>query len=317
MSDTPVTKSSVLLIGGPDAGKSNFLFRLWIAIDQGRGVLSKDGLPSVLEYLRGGAERLLEGEFAERTSKEVHERLLVPVKCAGGAIGAAGTLIVPDAAGEQLLGIYRSRQWSAAWEDLISPQCACLVFVRAGSDETVTPLDWATCFEKYGAAPEPSQATGPSGASAPAEQGFGEGGDDEAPEPPTQVVLTELLQFLRRAFTDVVGGSFRPRIGIVVSAWDAVPVDQQPAGPMQYIQDNFPMLYQFITANYDQFEFQVFAASIVAGDLKNDEEFKDVYMKGKPADFGYVLHTLSGVVTESPDITLPVAWALRALPDAS
>src|ERR1035441_2089631 len=154
MSAPSGTNNSVLLIGGPDAGKSNFLFRLWIAIDQGQGVLTKDGLPSDLEYLRGGAERLLEVEFAERTSKEVHERVLVPVKCAHGATASAGTLIVPDAAGEQVLGIYRNRQWSAAWEELISSRCSCLTFVRAGSDETVTPLDWATCFEKYGSAPE-------------------------------------------------------------------------------------------------------------------------------------------------------------------
>ena len=46
---------AVLLIGGPDAGKSNFLFRLWIAIDAGQGALVKDGLPSELDYLSGGA----------------------------------------------------------------------------------------------------------------------------------------------------------------------------------------------------------------------------------------------------------------------
>ena len=45
---------AVLLIGGPDAGKSNFLFRLWIAIDTGQGALVKDGLPSELDYLSGG-----------------------------------------------------------------------------------------------------------------------------------------------------------------------------------------------------------------------------------------------------------------------
>jgi hypothetical protein len=310
MNAPPVTNNSVLLLGGPDAGKSNFLFRLWIAIDQGQGVLTKDGLPSDLEYLRGGAERLLEGEFAERTSKEVQERVVVPVKCTGGVTRTGGTLVVPDAAGEQALGIYRSRQWSAAWEELISSRCSCLAFVRAGSDETVAPLDWATCFEKYGAPPTPA------GAGGPAKQGNGQADDDKAPEPPTQVVMTEWLQFLRRAFTDVVGGAFLPRIGIVVSAWDAVPVDQQPAGPMKYLRDNFPMLNQFIAANYHQFEFQVFGVSIVGGDLTNDEDFKQQYVKGRPADFGYVLHSLSGSATESPDITLPVAWALRVLPDA-
>lgn len=320
MNGTPeVDHSSVLLIGGPDAGKSNFLFRVWIAIDQGRGILVKDGLPSDLEYLRSGAERLLEGKFAERTSKEVHERVLVPVKRADLAIGPGGTLIVPDVAGEQVLAIYRNRQWSEAWEELISSKCACLLFVRAGSDEVVTPLDWATCFEKYGAvlgAPVPGVVAQDAANAATAEDDV-KTDDEKGLQPPTQVVLTEWLQFLRRAFTAVGGGSFRPRIGLIVSAWDAVPADQQPAGPARYLEDNFPMLHQFIKANGDRFDFQIFGLSVVAGDLTNDEEFRDAYLKGRPPEFGYVLHSLSGQVEQSPDVTLPVAWALRALTDAS
>jgi hypothetical protein len=177
------------------------------------------------------------------------------------------------------------------------------LFIRAGSDEVVAPLDWATCFEKYGGIPEAPKL---------AEQGQAAGTDDErVAELPTQVVLTEWLQFLRRAFTAVVGGSFRPRVGVVISAWDAVPTDGQPAGPMVYLKENFPMLHQFIEANADRFDFQVFGLSIVAGDLKNDEEFKQIYLQGRPRDFGFVIHPLSGKFEKSSDITLPVAWALR------
>ena len=127
-----------------------FCFRLWIAIDTGQGALVKDGLPSELDYLSGGAAGLLEGRFAGHTSKEVYERVLVPVKNRVPGASRAGTLVVPDLDGEQILTIYRNRRWSAVWEDLISNRCACLLFVRAGSDAIVAPLDWATCFEKYG-----------------------------------------------------------------------------------------------------------------------------------------------------------------------
>lgn len=312
--------NAVLLIGGPDAGKSNFLFRLWIAIDGGSGVLVRDGLPSEVNYLREGAERLFEGEFAGHTSKEVHERVVVPVKRAAFATAAGGTLIVPDVPGEQVLAICRNRQWSQAWEELISRRCACLLFVRAGSDEVVAPLDWATCFEKYGAiieALKPVEQTQAAGALGDASPNQNQPDDERAAQLPTQVVLTEWLQFLRRAFTAVAGGSFRPRVGVVISAWDAVPIDQQPAGPVKYLKENFPMLHQFIEANDDQFDFQVFGVSIVAGDLKNDEEFKENYLKGTPRDFGFVVHSLSGQFTQSLDITLPVAWALRVLLESS
>lgn len=303
---------SVLLIGGPDAGKSNFLFRLWIAIDGGGGALVKDGLPAEVEYLRGGAERLLEGEFAEHTPREVYERVVIPVRSSALTVPHSGTLVVPDVSGERVLDIFRDRQWSQAWEELISPSCACLIFVRAGSDEIIAPLDWATCFDKYGTVIDAPQTAGHD----EIERSVGDASstanstDDEKPgKTPTQVVLTEWLQFLRRAFTDVVGGSFRPRVGVVISAWDAVPIEQQSRPPVAYLKENFPMLNQFIEANADRFNFQVFGVSIVAGDLKSDDEFKQNYLRA-PRDFGFVVHSLAGEWKRSCDITLPVAWGL-------
>ena len=302
-------QNSVLLIGGPDAGKSNFLFRLWIAIDCGGGALVKDGLPSQVEYLREGAERLLEGEFAPRTSKVVDERVVIPIKSIHPELKASGALIVPDVSGEQILTICRNRQWSQSWESLISEQCGCLIFVRAGSDEVVAPLDWVTSFEKYGGILDGKTSNQPIDSQMQNDEQDAQ--ESEPPVQPTQVVLTEWLQFLRLAFTDVVSGSCKPRVGVVVSAWDAVPIDQQKSSPFQYLRDNFPMLHQFIESNNDRFDFQVFGVSIVNGDLKNDKSFRENYLNGRPQEYGLVVHTLSGrCIEESPDITLPVAWAV-------
>lgn len=299
-------RNSVILIGGPDAGKSNFIFRLWIAIDEGKGALVKDGLPPDVEYLRAGAESLLQGKFAGHTSKEVRQRVHVPVQTLVGR--KKGILVLPDVPGEQILAIYRDRRWSDDWEELISGQAACLLFIRAGSKENVVPLDWAMCFEKYGAVPQPPPQEH-AGDTAPHRQAA-----EAVVEHPTQVVLTDWLQFLKRAFTSIVAGRFRPRVGLVVSAWDAVPREQQEAGPVAYLKDNFPMLHQFVEANDNLFAFQIFAVSVVDGDLENDEEFKQRYSNGRPQDFGMVLHSLSGHLSRSDDLTVPVAWALGMLP---
>lgn len=321
-----VPTSSVLLIGGPDAGKSNYLFRLWIALNDGRGALTKDGLPSDVEYLRAGAERLLEGAFAGRTSKEVHERIEMPVKTSeSGAQVRRGVLLVPDMPGEQIRAIYRNRQWSKAWEEHISARCGCLIFIRAGSSENVVSLDWATCIEIYGAAISPpssatpeansdsAAASAPAGAKAEAQPGQKQTDlkDGESKnEPPTQVLLTDWMQFLRRAIADHVGGAHRPRVGVVVSAWDAVPADQVAAGPLQYLKDNFPLLHQFVETNGDYLDLQVFGLSVVSGDLKADTEFRKKYEAGNPREFGFVIHSLQGELRQAADVTLPVAWAL-------
>lgn len=323
----PIPPSSVLLIGGPDAGKSNYLFRLWIALNDGRGALTKDGLPSDVAYLRSGAERLLEGEFAGRTSKEVHERIEMPVKSnVPGVPTQQGILMVPDMPGEQIRAVYRNRQWSSAWEDHVSARCGCLIFVRAGSSENVVALDWATCIEMYGSAISlPTAARPETGAAllsgtatlaaGQTEAEFGRKQPDSKEvesknEPPTQVLLTDWMQFLRRAIAEHADGAHRPRIGIVVSAWDAVPTDQKAAGPMQYLKDNFPLLHQFIETNGDDLDLQVFGLSVVSGDLNADTEFKKQYEAGNPREFGFVIHSLRGDLRQDADVTLPVAWAL-------
>lgn len=286
---------SVLLIGVRDAGKTNFLSRLWLALEAGRGVLAKAGLPSDLDYLATGADHLLKGEFAERTPPDVRDATEIPVKNTSNGHEFLGTLIVPDLPGEQILSIFRTRQWSNEWEDRIGPGCGCLLFVRVDSNELIAPLDWLNCHHLVG---------GPLPAVPPENDGA-----DKA-KPPTQVVLVDWLQFLRKAFTERVRGSYKPRIGIVVAAWDLVPNDQKQTGPGVWVAANLPLLAQYVQANHDEFVFEYFGVSVASGDLKADEEFRKAYLNGDPRTAGEVVHSLSGAVETSSDMTLPVAWAL-------
>lgn len=286
---------TVLLIGVQDAGKTNFLSRLWLTLEAGGGMLTKAGLPSDLDYLKTGADHLLKGEFAPHTPRDVHNRTEIPVKTTSGGHEFRGSLVVPDLPGEQVLSVFRTRQWSSEWEDQIRSGCGCLLFVRVDSPELIAPLDWLNCPSHFGgplpqASPQKDQA-------------------DKA-KPPTQVVLVDWLQFLRKAFTDRVNGRYTPRVGVVVAAWDLVPNEQKGAGPEAWIASNLPLLSQFIQTNDDEFEFAYFGVSVTSGDLAADPGFKASYLKGDPRRAGEIVHSLSGTIETSTDITLPVAWAL-------
>jgi hypothetical protein len=285
---------AVLLIGGPDAGKTNFLIRLWLAIRKKTGRLRAEGIPADLEYLETGVDKLLRGEFAPHTPREVHNRIVIPVKESNAGESHA-TLIIPDCSGEEWLAIYRKREWSQEWEDVVSDTCGCLLFVRVDSDQNITPLDWITCTKVFGS---------PMNLPDSPENGGGEH------ETPTQVIMTDWLQCLRRAFTERVGGFFRPRIGIIVAAWDRIPMEQQHLGPEKYLDTNFPMFKQFIDTNEDYFNFAIFGVSIVGGDLRNAPGFREEYLKGDPHKTGYVVHCLKGVVEKANDLTIPVVWAM-------
>src|SRR5262249_61462218 len=63
--------SSVVIVGGPDSGKSNYIFRLWLAINDANGAICADGLPDHLDYLQTGSQSLLRGEFAQKTPHDV------------------------------------------------------------------------------------------------------------------------------------------------------------------------------------------------------------------------------------------------------
>jgi hypothetical protein len=288
MSTAPL--HNVLLIGGPDAGKSNYLFRCWLAIDQQQGLLRRAALPSNIEYLRAGVERLLEGAFAGHTPADVHDMTEIPVRSAKGDF--AGAIIVPDVAGERVLRIFEDREWSASWDSLIVENTSCLLFVRPDSERLIAPLDWVRCSDLYGEPPTRTQQAGTS-------------------EPPTQVLLVEWLQFLRSAFTARVRGSLVPRIGIVVTAWDAVPSEQRDLTADAWLEANLPMLHGYVGSNRGDFEFAVFGVSATAGDLSGDLAFRAQYVQQGPSTFGFVVHTLAGRRQVTSDVTLPIAWALR------
>jgi len=286
---------SVLLIGITDAGKTNFLSRLWLTLDGGGGILTKTALPPDLDYLKTGADHLLKGEFAPHTPRDVRDATEIPVKHISNGQQFSGTLVVPDLPGEQVMSVFLKRQWSDEWESRISPGCGCLVFVRVDSSELIAPLDWLNCPLQFGGTPIAAAA---------------EKDNTDKVKPPTQVVLVDWLQFLRKAFTGRVSGSYRPRVGIVVAAWDLVPPEQRDKGPQAWIASNLPLLAQYVESNDDEFEFEYFGVSVTSGDLTADPEFKDSYLKGNPRKAGEVVYGRAGVLESSTDMTLPVAWAL-------
>lgn len=286
---------SVILVGGPEAGKSNYLFRLWMSINKGNAKLRKSTLPDNVEYLEAGVASLMKGEFAGRTEQETPHEIEIPVTWGNGPTVAKGSLIIPDCAGEQWWKVYRRREWSDTWERFVSSASGCLVFVRAVSDKNVPALDWVTCNRYFG--------TGvlPGGAAAIKD------------EVPTQVVLVDLIQCLKDAMLDVIPNR-RPRIGVVVSAWDSAQREMKKLGPMAFINDNYPLLGQFLGSNSESADFQAFGLSIVDGDLNDERGFRQQYFTREPTEVGSVVWSTSQGVSQSSDITLPVLWAMGIEP---
>lgn len=280
------TPSNVIFVGGPGSGKSNYLFRTWIAIEREKGLLVKNGLPPELEYLHEGASILLDGKFAPHTSKDTKLICEIPIGQRDHP-KSTGTLVVPDATGELWLDLYNKREWPMMWDDLVATNCGFVLFVCVGSPHNVPALDWIACERFYGSEVLPK----PTGV-------------------PTQVMLVEWLQILRSITKRKLGNNFKPRLSVVVTAWDRVPTSRTQEDPRDYLETEFPLLAQFIYADAHGFEARVFGLSVVGGDLELDPKFHDEYLRSEPSGQGYTVCQVRGATERSGDVLIPIYWAL-------
>ncbi|XIA63659.1 hypothetical protein ACFIOY_32050 [Bradyrhizobium sp. TZ2] len=107
-------RRNVVIVGGVDAGKTNYLLRFWLAMrDRKHRALVPDGLPIDAEYLNLGVAEQLKGQFAGHTQRGTRTLCEIPVKI--GDHPAA--LVVPDGPGEDWQRLYVERRWPADWEE--------------------------------------------------------------------------------------------------------------------------------------------------------------------------------------------------------
>lgn len=282
------TDRGVLLVGGKGMGKTNFLARLWGAAYKARtGILRYDGLPDDLEHLNTILDCILSGSFAGRTNPGELWHCEIPLTTRDSS-EFRGNLIVPDCPGEEWHRIYEKNEWSEVWENIIDNVSGCLFFVRPKADEFSAPLDWITC----------AKICGTNKVDLPTSE-----------HTPTQVEMVYWMQILRhaqRARNRHVG---KMRIGVIVSAWDALPPNIKKAKPSSFIETEMPLLHQFMATNTDEYQFTCFGVSIAGGDLTL-EDYKKKYREVDPYSSGYVIHELRGKFEQDSDHTLPVAWAL-------
>lgn len=278
--------NTVILVGGPDTGKTNFLARLVAHLRDGEGALKAIKLPDDMRYIEDALAHLMKGEFAPRshnTAEELSGEITIDVRFDDTH---EATITVPDVSGETWDEVAKSAQISQEWLDRVREANGALLFVRVLSDLNVAPMDWVNAPELLAFASE---------------------GDEHHFTLPTQVMLCELLRLLEENLT--VSDGNVPRVGVVVTAWDRLDPDTRTKGPGAFVETTFP-LFAGKLANTADIEVGVFGASVVGGELA-DPEFKSTYLDGDIVESGYIVDGTATSTDEVKDISRPVAWVLR------
>ncbi len=280
-----MNRKSIVLVGGPDSGKSNYVGRLWISLKEHKGTLIRAGMPSSTEYVDSICAHLLKGEFAGRTDRN-SERQDFSVSLKIGNDEESTDLVVPDFSGELWRDAVTNSELPQEWLDELGKAEGALLFVRVHSPLNVQPLDWVTARDML--------------------RHIGEGKDKA--ELPTQVILCELLRLLQDRLSNRPDGG-KPRVAIIVTAWDLLDAQSQAAGPAAYLCKEFP-LFSGALDDVDRIDIRIYGVSILGGDLQRDPAFKKKCQNSDISDIGVVMLERDGVWHNDPDVTYPVAWAM-------
>jgi hypothetical protein len=285
----PSGERSVILIGGHDTGKSFYVGRLWLALRRGDGLLAMPEDPEHIEYVEELIRSIEQGKYPQRTDNDGEARDF----CGGAVIrggrddGATVQIEVPDVAGELWERACEDRQIELAWIERIRSCAGALVFVRFGSKHFVKPLNWVTDADTM---------------KLPIARLI------KADRVATQIFLTDMLNLLEQNLGKALSLA-RPRVAILAAAWDALPQEVREAGPLAYVESEFPMFGGRLR-DRGRLETMAFGTSITGGDL-NTQAHREAFLKSNADEEGYVVYrSEDGELIECKDLTLPVAWAL-------
>ena len=275
---------SIILLGGPDSGKTNYIGRLWQALDDGTGALHAAEQPEDISFVLEVADHLFGGGFAPR-SEHSDARREFKVVVAAKKGGPRSRVVVPDMSGELWRNAVIDNEIAPEWMDELRRADAAMLFVRVDSDQDVRPLDWVTSrkmLEKLG------------------------GEEDQGL--PTQVMLCELIRFLEGALTDRDDGGL-PRLSVVVTAWDRVDAGKFEQGPVAYLEREYPLVAGRLD-DLKNIDVQIFGLSVVGGDLKHDPIYRQAFLEAGLDGQGWVAVLDEDKWRKDSDVTLPIAWAV-------
>ena len=285
-----MTTASIVLVGGPDTGKTNFIGRLWLALQNGESSLRLGGTPDEIKYVEDAVGHLHGGRFAPRTDKNVAaEQSSITIPLAGPEAGQGDErlqLVVPDISGEIWKTAVETKELSRKRMAQLEDAVGAVVFVRVLSALNVSPPDWVNSAELMQLQE-----------------------DVDAGEMPTQVMLCEFVRFLELKLR--AGNSSRkPRVAVVVTAWDLLDPERAAEGPRAYLEREYP-LFAGRLDDVSRFEVGIFSMSILGGDPEADEGFRARLLDEGLGSAGYVRYYSGKEIRETADVGLPVAWAIE------
>lgn len=286
---------NVLMLGGPNTGKSTFLVQLYGRIDSQSGRLVARGAPADLTPIKGGLERLASGLSLEHTRPATQQ--VVQHLPAATSDGEEVDFDIPEYAGETLDELVRRHRIPERWRSLISQSNQWLLFVR---------LEQFAELPELLTKPIGEQEAGPANTLGSAHSDTDDDPEEIRPEPdvgddsatiatpnnqidlPLDMRLVELLQMALHARAAKPRGAVtHPALTVVLSCWDECGVEKGDR-PEDIASARIPLLHRYVWATWRPEALEFLGLSSQGCHLQADTP-DETFVDNTPARQGYLV----------------------------
>ncbi|MBK8265215.1 MAG: hypothetical protein IPK80_28280 [Nannocystis sp.] len=277
----------LVLLGGPNSGKTHFAGQLYGRLRRRPGVLrlrQNQGTPPDLSALEGVLGCLEEGRPAEHTSMEVWEEVYLPLV---DARDHAIELRWPDYGGEQLNELFDQRSVREEWRSRLAKADGWVLLIRLNAE---TP--YPDALEELLLRTEGHV-----------------GGAERSVKWDANARWVEILQILLHvAGLGTVTRLQRPRLAVLLSCYDEL--GESLAPPRERLAKTLPLVSAFIESNWESSAVSIWGLSALGRALDRDST-DDTFIDEGPENQGWVVTPEGG--PPDADLSKPLAWLLGVL----
>lgn len=274
------TENSVLIIAGPNAGKTHFGGQLYgrLISRKFNYKIAPNNLPADLTIFEDVINKLAEGKRAGHTEASANRNIELKIDDENGN---NIVFTFPDYAGEQVNFIVDNRRINTVWKQYIEKSSSWMLFVRL---DDLKPLE--DIINK--GIPDPQELK-----------------KRNTTPPPVKVSdaahFVELLQMLLyMKGIPSLNKINKPNLTIVLSCWD-IQNFQDNTLPVDVLRERLPLLYDFVKNTWAEKSLSIIGLSSTGKTLTDEAD--EEYIDKTPIKFGYIINQ-NGIKEE--DLTLSI-----------
>lgn len=276
-----MNKPKVLILGGPNSGKTHYVGQLYGRLKRLPStklkIRSIDSSSTDLTFMEGVLTSLENGNSTDHTPTEQYAEIIFPLIDENEN---EFELKWPDYGGEQIRQILKERCISGDWRTRLQSANGWMIFIRLSNEVTYPfSLEKIEAIDKESKRPEEWDAN---------------------------AKWIELIQiFCHVAGIGITTKDKKPPIAVILSCFDELWEEEKT--PEKIFVERLPLLHTFFCSNWDVGNISIWGLSSLGKNLSHDS-CDDSFTDKGPEYQGWVIPPNS--TTKNSDLTLPLFWLL-------